>query len=405
MPVARIAMNTSTIFAPTEEHEMLRHYARRFAVDELEPGALSRDATESFDLKLFKKLGDLGFLGLTAPEEYGGSGMDAVAAVLVHEELGAVDPGFCLAFLAHAMLTVNNIATNCNDEQKRRYLPKLCSGEWIGAMAMSEPGIGTDVMSMATSAKKIPEGYIINGRKMWITNGAVDDQGTPADVLFLYAKTSSTEAKRTMSSFIIEASNAGFYVGQKLKGKLGMRASITAELVLEDCIVPQEQLIGTEGDATIHMMRNLEIERLTLAAIGLGIARRSLSIMNAYASERKAFGVAIANFGQIQKHIAEGYAKYKACRAYVYQVAYNTNLAQAHGRLDSDAAKLITVTAAKEIADSAIQVLGGYGYMSDYVVERLWRDAKLLEIGGGTLEAHQKNIADDLKKRPNAIIE
>jgi len=226
-------------------------------------------------------------------------------------------------------------------------------------MAMSEPGVGTDVMSMTTSAKKVPEGYIINGRKMWITNGALDDQGTPADVLFLYAKTSSTEPKRAMSSFIIEGKNPGFNVGQKLKHKLGMRASITAELVLEDCVIPVEQLVGTEGDATIHMMRNLEIERLTLAAIGLGIARRSLSIMNTYASERKAFGVPISSFGQIQKHIAESYAKYKACRAYVYQVAHNTDLAHAHGRLDSDAAKLIAVTAAKEIADSAIQVLGG----------------------------------------------
>lgn len=389
----------------SKEHEMLKTYARRFATDELEPGALERDANEYFDSKLFKKLGDLGFLGITAPEEYGGSGMDAFAAVLVHEELAAVDPGFTLAYLAHAMLTVNNIATNGSDEQKRRYLPKLCSGEWIGAMGMSEPGIGTDVMGMSTTAQKTADGYIINGRKMWITNGCIDNKGTPADVLFLYAKTPSENPKRAISSFIVEASNNGYRVGQNLKHKLGMRASSTAELVLEDCVIKKDQLVGHEGDATLHMMRNLEIERLTLAAIGLGIARRSLSIMNAYASERVAFGVPINKFGQIQKHIAESYAKYKACRAFVYQVAKNTDLHQAHGRLDSDAAKLITVTAAKEIADSAIQVLGGYGYMGEYVVERLWRDAKLLEIGGGTLEAHQKNIAEDLKKRPQSITE
>lgn len=393
------------IFTPTKEHEMLRHYARRFAKLELEPQALERDEKEFFDLKLLKKLGPLGFLGLNAPPEYGGSGMDATAAILVHEELSAADPGFTLAFLAHSILTVNNIAHNGNEEQKERYLPKLCSGEWIGAMAMSEPEAGTDVLGMNTFAKKADNGYIINGRKMWITNGALDDNQTPADVLFLYAKTSDDHSKRSLSSFIIDKSHKGYSVGQKIKNKLGMRASTTAELVFEDCLVPMNQLVGTEGDATLHMMRNLEIERLTLAAMALGIMRRSLEIMNTYANERKAFGVTISDFGQIKKHIAESYAKYKACRSYIYEIAYHADLSRAHGRLDSDAAKLIASTMAKEIADSAIQVLGGYGYVGEYVVERLWRDAKLLEIGGGTVEAHQKNIADELKKRPKAIFE
>jgi isovaleryl-CoA dehydrogenase len=265
--------------------------------------------------------------------------------------------------------------------------------------------MGTDVLGMRTSAQKTNQGYILNGRKMWITNGAIDDLGTPADVLFLYAKGNSSEEKRNISSFIVEGKNKGFSVGQKLKDKLGMRASITAELVFEDCHLSDSQLVGHEGDAILHMMRNLEIERLTLAAMGLGIARRSLSIMNDYANQRSAFGTPIVNFGQIQKHIAEGYAKYKACRAYVYQVAYNAGNKHPHSRIESDAVKLITSTAAKEIADSAIQVLGGYGYMGEYVVERLWRDAKLLEIGGGTIEAHQKNIAEDLKKHQQAIFE
>lgn len=392
-----------TIFSPSGEHAMLRNTLRKFAETSLEPGALERDAEERFDIKLFRDLGDLGILGLTAPEQYGGSAMDAVAAVLVHEELSAVDPGFCLAYLAHAILCVNNIAHNANHEQKQRYLPKLCSGEWIGAMALSEPEAGTDVLALSSHAQKTPAGFILNGRKMWITNGAKDEHGTPADVVFLYTKSSSN--KKSLSSFIVEANQAGFSVGQKLKHKLGMRASITAELVFADCQLRADQIVGHEGNALMHMMRNLEIERLALAAMSLGIARRCLVIMNSYANVRSAFGQKIVNFGQIQKHISEGYAKYKACRAYVYNVAYHADLSRAHGRIDSDAVKLITSSCAKEIADSAIQVLGGYGYMGEYVVERLWRDAKLLEIGGGTLEAHQKNIASDLSKNSQIIFE
>lgn len=389
------------IFSPTEEHAMLRLSVRKFAEQELEPQAYERDAKEFFDSKLFKRLGDLGLLGITAEEQYGGQGMDATAAVLVHEEIASVDPGFCLAYLAHSMLCVNNIAQNANEEQKRRYLPKLCSGEWLGAMAMSEPEVGTDVLGMRCRAHKADDGYIINGRKMWITNGA-KDENHPADVLFLYAKTG--EGEKNISSFIIEAGQKGYAVGQNLKGKLGMRASNTAEMVLEDCRVLPNQLVGTEGDALIHMMRNLEIERLTLAAISLGIARRCLWIMNRYANERTSFQKPLVKFGQIQKHIADSYAKYKACRAYAYQTAYRTNIKQADGRVDSDGVKLMASTAAKEIADSAIQVLGGYGYMAEYTVERLWRDAKLLEIGGGTIEAHQKNITADLSKSPQAIL-
>ena len=380
------------IFSPSSEHEMLRQSVRRFAENRLAQGALERDAQEYFDLKLFRELGDLGLLGITVPEQFGGSGMDASAAVLVHEEISAVDPGFCLAYLAHAMLCVNNIAINASDAQKKRYLPKLCSGEWVGAMAMSEPEVGTDVLGLACEAKKVGSDFIINGRKMWI-------------VLFLYAKTPSLDGKKNLSSFIIEGGQKGYGVGQNLKHKLGMRASNTAELVLEDCLVSGEQLVGHEGDSVMHLMRNLEIERLSLAAMSLGIARRCLQIMNTYAKERIAFNQPLNKFGQIQKYIAESYAKYKACRAYVYNVAYHADLEKAHGRVDSDAVKLIASTAAKEIADAAIQVLGGYGYMGEYVVERLWRDAKLLEIGGGTLEAHQKNICADLSRDDGRIFE
>jgi isovaleryl-CoA dehydrogenase len=385
------------IFSPNPEHSMLRASIRKFAEEQLEPGAIERDANEFFDESLFKKLGDLGLLGITVPEEYGGSAMDTTAAVIANEELSAVDPGFCLAYLAHSMLCVNNIVQNASIEQKKRYLPKLCTGEWIGAMGMSEPEVGTDVLGMSTQAKKSESGYILNGRKMWITNGSL--KSGPAHVLFLYAKTG--QERSAISSFIVEQGQSGYFVGQSLKGKLGMRASNTAELVFEDCHVKNEQLVGREGESLNHMMRNLEIERLTLAAMSLGIARRSLMIMNKYANERTAFDKPLSNFGQIQKYIAEGYAKYKACRAYVYQVAYQSSTL---GRIDSDGAKLLASSCAKEIADSAIQVLGGYGYMSEYVVERLWRDAKLLEIGGGTIEAHQKNITADLRKNPSMIM-
>lgn len=391
------------IFSPSDEHEMLRQSARRFAEKKLAPKAMERDSQEKFDSSLFRELGDLGFLGLTAPVDFGGSGLDASAAVIVHEELSAVDPGFCLAYLAHSMLCVNNLAVNASKEQKEKYLPKLCSGEWIGAMAMSEPQVGTDVLGLSACAQKNDQGFLLNGRKMWITNGAKDEQNNPADVLFLYAKIGGKDTNKKISSFIVEGGQKGYYVGQNLKHKLGMRASNTAEIVLDDCKLRADQIVGDEGEALLHMMRNLEIERLTLAAMSLGIARTCVFIMNKYAQERKAFNKPLNKFGQIQKYIAESYAKYKACRSYVYQVAYQSNLQNGQGRVDSDGVKLVTSTMAKEVADSAIQVLGGYGYMGEYIVERLWRDAKLLEIGGGTIEAHQKNICADLSKDSSPI--
>ncbi len=389
---------------PTQEHSMLRETVRAFTQAEVEPQAHEFDKKEKFNLPLFRKLGELGLLGITVSDNYGGSGLDATAAVIAHEELSASDPGFCLAFLAHSMLMVNNLSVNGSEEQKKKYLPKLCSGEWIGAMAMSEPAIGTDVLGLATTAKKLGDKYIINGRKMWITNGAIDDQKTPCDVVLVYAKTGEKNGRAQISTFLVEKQMKGFSVGQKIADKLGMRGSNTAELVFQDCEVPVSNLIGSEGDSMLHMMRNLEIERLTLAAMSLGIARRSLEIMNRYAQEREAFGKPLNFFGQMQRHIAESYAEYKASQAYVYDVARKLDLFKEGQRLDSDGVKLVATTMAKNVADRAIQVLGGYGYVGEYVVERLWRDAKLLEIGGGTLEAHQKNITRDLQKNPEIIL-
>ncbi|MBT3642322.1 MAG: isovaleryl-CoA dehydrogenase [Euryarchaeota archaeon] len=397
--------NLNDIANPTQEHSMLREMVRDFTIKEVEPQALEYDKKEIFNVDLFKKLGDYGLLGISVPEEYGGAGMDSTAVAIVNEELSYSDPGFCLAYLAHAQLMVNNLAQNGSDEQKSRILPKVCSGDWIGCMAMSEPGYGTDVLGMQTSAVQQDNGtWIINGNKMWITNGAIDDSGTPADIVWLYARTGTdSKGRAEITTFLVERGMEGYSVGQKIYDKAGMRASNTAELVFDNCIVPNENVVGNPGESMIHMMRNLEIERIALAAMSLGIARRSLSAMNKYASEREAFGNQIRDFGQIQRHIGESYAEYRAMRAYIYDTAANTNLSMSGNRLDSDGVKLFATTAAKNIADRAIQVMGGYGYVGEYVVERLWRDSKLLEIGGGTLEGHHKNITRDLAKNTSNI--
>jgi isovaleryl-CoA dehydrogenase len=258
--------------------------------------------------------------------------------------------------------------------------------------------VGTDVLGMKSTAVKKGDRWILNGRKMWITNGTLDDAGDPCHAVLVYARTGGSDTRPAISTFLVEKGFKGYAVGQKIKDKLGMRASNTAELVFQDCEVPAANLIGGEGESLLHMMRNLEIERLTLAAMSLGIARRSLEIMTKYAKEREAFGHPLSHFGQVQKMIAESYAEFRAARTYTYDTARRMRL-ESHGqRLDSDGAKLFASTAGKKIADRAIQVLGGYGYVGEYVVERLWRDAKLLEIGGGTLEAHQKNITRDLTR-------
>ena len=390
---------------PSEEHQMLREMIRDFVQEFVEPQAHEYDKKEQFNIELFRELGDLGLLGITVPEEYGGAGLDAVAATIAHEELSYSDVGFALAYLAHSMLFVNNLAYNGSEEQKTRILPKVCSGEWIGAMAMSEPDAGTDVLGLSTTAERNADGdWVLNGRKMWITNGCIDDQGTPADIVWVYARTGFDEKGHVkLSTFLVEKGMPGFSVGQKIFDKTGMRASNTAELVFDDCVVPAANLVGEEGGSLLHMMGNLEIERLTLAGMSVGIARRCLHEMNKYASEREAFGVQIRSFGQMQRHIGESWAKYRAMRAYVYDTANNIQLGKSGQRLDSDGVKLFATTAAKEIADAAIQVMGGYGYVAEYHVERLWRDSKLLEIGGGTLESHQKNITRDLAKDSEAI--
>ena len=392
MPDALTDLTSFDLFNPTEEHKLLREMVHDFVQEEVEPQAEEYNRDEKFNLALFRKAGELGLLGVTVPDEDGGSGMDATAAVIINEELSASDPGFCLAYLAHAFLFVNNFYHNASEALRDRILPHVVSGEWLGCMAMTEPGAGTDVLAMQTTAEKQGDHYVLNGQKIWITNGGYDAQ-TLCDVALVYARTGDK-----ISSFVLENGMPGFTLGQKFRDKLGMRASMTFELVFENCQVPAANLLGNEGESLIHMMRNLEIERVTLAAMSLGIARRCLEVMIEYASQRKAFGVPINRHGQMQQRIAHAYAEYKAARIYVYDTARRMKLTEGNQRVDADGVKLIASTMAKNVADHAIQVLGGNGYITEYVVERLWRDAKLNEIGGGTLEAHEKNITKDLTR-------
>jgi isovaleryl-CoA dehydrogenase len=391
-------LETFDLFAPTPEHALLADSLAAFVEREVEPQAAEHDRLETFNHALFRKAGELGILGITLPEEHGGAGLDAVAAVQVCEALSTADPGFALAVLAHSILFAQNVNVNGNDVQRKRVLPKAARGEWIGGMCMTEPGAGTDVLGMAARARRDGDVYVIDGAKTFITNGGIDEK-TLGDAFVVYART----GEREISSFLVEKGMPGFRLGQKWGDKLGMRASFTAELVFDGVRVPLENRLGDEGQGTQAMMRNLEIERLTLAAMSVGIAQRCLRVMVDYASQRKSFGVPLRDHGQIQRYIAETFAEYRAAKTYVYDTARRLDLGNVGQRLDADGTKLFASQMGKRAADAAIQVLGGYGYMGEYVVPRLWRDAKLLEIGGGTLEAHHKNITKDLSRDPQQI--
>eukprot|EP01013_Petalomonas_cantuscygni_P002442 TRINITY_DN1250_c0_g1_i1.p2 TRINITY_DN1250_c0_g1~~TRINITY_DN1250_c0_g1_i1.p2 ORF type:complete len:423 (+),score=109.64 TRINITY_DN1250_c0_g1_i1:44-1270(+) len=365
-------------------HVALRDQIRRFAVEEVAPGAHQRDIVgEGVDRKLFKRFGDLGLLGITVPEEDGGSGMDSTAVCVVHEELSREDAGLCLAYLAHTLLFVNNFYNNANPEQRARYLAPTMAGEMIGGMGMSEPDYGTDVLGMQTTAVRKGDKYIVNGTKVWITNGP------SGDVFLFYAKIDGR-----VSALVVDRSCPGFSTSAKID-KCGMRGSEMGYLHFEDCEVPVANLLGEEGGGIRCMMQNLEVERLALAAQSTGIAMKCLEIMLTYSKERKAFGKPIADFGQVQKYIGDAFADTAAARSFLYNVASQVKHGQ-NSRTLTDAVKLHCARTGKRVADDAMQVLGGAGYSRMYPVERLWRDAKLIEIGGGTLESHQKNITRDL---------
>lgn len=377
------AVGMDFLYNPTDVHAQLREAIAKFAKDKVGPQAREHDISMEFNRPLFQELADLGALGVTIPEKDGGAGLDATAAVIIHHELSKYDPGFCLAYLAHSMLFVNNFYYAANDAQRAKWLPRVISGQSIAAMGMSEPGAGTDVMGMRSSAEKRGNSYILNGSKIWITNG------TMADVYLVYAK-----VQGKVTAFIVERGMPGFTNGPKID-KCGMRGSQMCQLFFDNVEVPAENMLGIEGKGAVHMMRNLEIERITLSAMAVGIAEQCVDLMIKYGKDRVAFGQPINQYGQIQRYIAESFAETEAAKALTYAVARKV-APGTQNRVGTDAAKLFSTPVSKRAADNAMQVMGGMGYSRDMPVERLWRDAKLLEIGGGTLEAHHKNLTKDL---------
>jgi isovaleryl-CoA dehydrogenase len=371
----------------SDEHKMLQDTVRQFAVKTLAPRIEQLDHEEGFNRESFNEMGSLGLLGILVPEEFGGAGLDAVAATISMEEMGAVDASTTLSYLAHSILCVNQINNNGSTEQKKKYLPKLCSGEWLGGMGMSEPEAGSDALGMKTKAVKQGESWILNGSKTWITNGP------NGDVFYVYAKTGDT--KRDVSTFIIERGFKGFSTGKKFS-KMGMRASPTGELVFENCVVPAANQVGESGSSIKGMMRNLDVERITIAGISLGLARASIEVATRYSKERKQFGKPIGSFQQIQERLAEAAAWYDACRALTYQAAkmWDLGLLQSkEASMMAAKAKLQSAQMATQVALDAIQILGGYGYTREFPVERYMRDAKLMEIGAGTNEIMRLVIA------------
>jgi len=371
-----------------EEIEMLRDSVRAFSDAEIAPRAAEIDRTDVFPRDLWVGLGRLGLHGVTVEEEYGGSAMGYLAHVVAMEEISRGSAAVGLSYGAHSNLCVNQLRRNGTVAQKRRYLPKLISGEHLGALAMSEPGAGSDVVSMRTRAEKKGDRWVLNGTKMWITNG------TEADVLVIYAKTDPAAGPKGISTFIVEKGYKGFAPAQKLD-KLGMRGSPTAELVFEDCEVPEENLLGAVNGGVAVLMSGLDYERAVLAGGPLGIMQACLDVVLPYVHDRKQFGRAIGEFQLMQGKLADMYTTLNACKAYVYAVASACDRGRA-SRKDAAGAILFAAEKATWMALEAIQALGGNGYINEFPTGRLLRDAKLYEIGAGTSEIRRMLIGREL---------
>ena len=371
-----------------ETADMLRDTVFTFAQAEIAPRAAEIDKTDQFPMDLWEKFGDLGLLGVTVEEEFGGSGLGYLEHCIAMEEISRASASVGLSYGAHSNLCVNQIRKNGSDEQKRRYLPKLMSGAHVGALAMSEPGAGSDVVSMKLKAEKKGDRYVLNGTKMWITNGP------DADVLVVYAKTDPAAGARGMTAFLIEKGFKGFSCAQKLD-KLGMRGSHTGELVFEDCEVPEENVLGQVGRGVNVLMSGLDYERAVLAAGPIGIMQACMDVVMPYVHERKQFGQAIGEFQLVQGKIADMYVSMNAARAYVYAVAKACDRGQTT-REDAAGAILYAAENATKMALDAIQLLGGNGYINDYPTGRLLRDAKLYAIGACTSEIRRMLIGREL---------
>ena len=380
-----------SLFAFDDTLEMLRDSVRSFAQAEIAPRAAEIDRTDQFPMELWRKLGDLGVLGITAKEEYGGADMGYLAHIIAMEEISRASASVGLSYGAHSNLCVNQIHRNGSEEQKQKYLPKLISGEYVGALAMSEPGAGSDVVSMRLRAEKKGDRYVLNGSKMWITNGP------DADVLVVYAKTEPESGPRGITAFLIEKGFKGFSVAQKLD-KLGMRGSHTGELVFQDCEVPAENILGQLNGGVKVLMSGLDYERTVLAGGPLGIMAACMDVVVPYLHERKQFGQPIGEFQLMQGKLADMYTIFNATRAYVYTVGQACDRMDHARGLRKDAAGVILYSAEKAtwMALEAIQCLGGNGYINDYPTGRLLRDAKLYEIGAGTSEIRRMLIGREL---------
>ncbi|HBD7059578.1 TPA: isovaleryl-CoA dehydrogenase [Legionella pneumophila] len=383
-------MYTGLDFQLGETYDMLRDSVNQFAQTEIAPLAAQIDEKNTFPNHLWRKLGEMGLLGITVSEEYGGANMGYLAHAIAMEEISRASASVGLSYGAHSNLCVNQIFLNGNNEQKQKYLPKLISGEYIGALAMSESNSGSDVVSMQLQARTAGDKYILDGTKMWITNGP------DADVLVVYAKTDKQAGSKGITAFIIEKGMSGFKTAQKLD-KLGMRGSNTCELVFDQCEVPSENVLGTVNQGVKVLMSGLDYERTILAAGPVGIMQACMDVVLPYVHERKQFNQAIGEFQFIQGKLADMYTDLNACRAYLYAVAKACD----NGRVSrKDAAGVILYTAEKatQMALQSIQILGGNGYINEYPTGRLLRDAKLYEIGAGTSEIRRMLIGRELFK-------
>ena len=368
--------------------DLLRDAVYQFSQAEIAPLAEEIDKSNSFPMKLWPLLGEMGLLGITVDEKYGGAGMSYLAHCVAMEEISRASASVALSYGAHSNLCVNQLYRNGTEEQKQKYLPSLCSGESIGALAMSEPGAGSDVVSMKLSAKKMGDYYSLNGNKMWITNGP------DAHTYIIYAKTDMDAKAKGITAFIVEHTFEGFSRNQKLD-KLGMRGSNTCELVFENCLVPAENILGHEGQGVEVLMSGLDYERTVLSGGPVGIMQACLDIVLPYIHERVQFGSAIGEFQLMQGKIADMYTDLNASRAYLYAVARACDSDQ-ESRKDAAAVILFTAEKATQMALQAIQALGGNGYMNEYPAGRLLRDAKLYEIGAGTSEVRRMLIGREL---------
>ena len=376
-------------FSIGNDNEVLRDTVYKFAQKEIAPIADQIDKENSFPNHLWKKFGELGLLGITASPKYGGSDMSYLAHCIAIEEISRASASVGLSYGAFSNLCINQINRNGSEEQKQKYLPDLCSGEKVGALAMSESGSGSDVVSMSLHAEKQGnKTYLLNGSKMWITNGP------DADTLVVYAKTDPSKGSKGITAFIIEKTMTGFSTGKKLD-KLGMRGSNTAELIFENCPVPEENIIGIEGNGAAILMSGLDYERVVLAAGPLGIMAAAMDVVVPYIHERKQFGKSIGEFQIMQGKIADMYTTMNACRSYVYEVAKACDRGET-SRKDAAGCILYSAEKATQIALEAIQALGGNGYTNDFSVGRLLRDAKLYEIGAGTSEIRRMLIGREL---------